>query len=101
MVNSLIDGRVIEIFEQELVKGWTAEKITGAGVEVKTVKTTKGKVARIYVTSAINVTLRDNTTDKWSAINNTTVDFSNCPIQCNTSIKLSFSGAGDAWIIYR
>lgn len=96
-----------EIQELELIKGWTAEKITATGAETKTVKSSAGKVARVLVdTSDITVILKDNTTAKWipmdkSGVNSSDNDFSSSPIQCNTSIKLTFSGAGDAWIIYK
>ena len=93
--------RLTEIFEDNLGSGWKSEKIEGSGAETKTVKTSAGIVAMLYVTSAQNVTLKDDTTEMWGAVNNTTVDWSGCPIQCNTSIKLTFGAAADAWIVYK
>lgn len=93
--------RQTEILEDNVQEGWTSEKITATGSETKTVKSSPGKVAMIYVADAEDVTLKDDDTAKWEAINNTSQDFSNCPIQCDTSIKLTFGGAADAWIIYK
>ncbi|KNY26330.1 hypothetical protein [Pseudobacteroides cellulosolvens] len=93
-------ARTTEILEN-INKGWTSVLITATAAETKTVKTSAGKVAKILVNGNYNVTLNDDTTAKWAAINNTSVDFSNCPIKCDTSIKLTFSGAGSAWIVYK
>ena len=93
--------RQTELLEGIYGSGWTSEKVTAGGAETKTVKATAGRVAMLYVTSAVDVTLKDNTTEKWGVVNNTTVDWSNSPIQCNTSIKLTFGAAADAWIVYK
>jgi len=96
-------SRQTEIMEKEIVIGWTATKITATGVETKTVKATPGKIARIkVVTGAITIIPKNGTTAIWDAIDNT-AEFNQVgsPIQCNTSINLTFSGAGDAWIIYK
>ena len=95
------EARQTELLEGVYGSGWKSEKITAAGAETKTVKATAGKVAMLYVTSAQDVTLKDNTVEKWGAVNNTTVDWSACPIQCSTSIKLTFGAAADAWIVYK
>ncbi len=95
------ESRQTQILEGQYGTGWKSGKITAAGAETKTVKATAGKVAMLFVTSAQNVTLKDDTTEMWGAVNNTTVDWSGCPIQCNTSIKLTFGAAADAWIIYK
>lgn len=94
-------ARQTEILENQLDKGWTSLLITASGATTETVKAAKGKVAYIKVNGAYDVTLKDNTTAKWVAINNTSLDFSNCPIQCDTSIKLTFGAAGSAWVIYK
>jgi predicted methyltransferase len=98
----LSQARITEILENEIVEGWTSVLITApAGTLTQTVKSTAGKVAYLKVNGAYGVTLKDNTTAKWEEINNTYIDFSNCPIQFSTSIKLTFGGAGSAWIIYK
>jgi len=94
-------ARTTEILENNLDKGWNSVLVTASGTTIETVKSIAGKVARILVNGAYDVTLKDNTTAKWAVINNTGIDFSNSPIQCNTSIKLTFGGAGSAWIVYK
>jgi len=95
--------RVTELLEQELVQGWTAAKITAAGAETKTVKATAGKVARILVvTGAIAVTPVNGSTAAWDALTNAAeLNLTGTPMTFSTSIKLTFSGAGDAWILYK
>jgi hypothetical protein len=95
--------RVTELLEQELVQGWTAAKITAAGAETKTVKATAGKVARILVvTGAITVTPVNGSTAAWDALTNAAeLNLTGTPMTFSTSIKLTFSGAGDAWILYK
>ena len=82
-------------------QGWTSVLITAAGAETKAVKASAGKVAYLKVNGAYDVTLKDGTTAKWAVVNNTSIDLSGCPIQCDTSINLTFGGAGNAWIIYK
>lgn len=95
--------RVTELLEQEMAAGWTAEKITAAGAETKTVKATAGKVARILVvTGAITVTPVNGSTAAWDALTNAAeLNLTGTPMTFSTSIKLTFSGAGDAWILYK
>jgi hypothetical protein len=93
--------KTTEILLQNVEQGWTSELITAAGAETKTVKTSAGKVAYLKVNGAYDVTMKDNDTAKWAAVNNTHVDLSGCPIAFGTSIKLTFGGAGNAWIIYK
>ena len=95
--------RVTQLLEQEIAAGWTAAKITAAGAETKTVKATAGKVARILVaTAVITVTPVDGSTAVWSALTNTAeLNLTGTPMTFSTSIKLTFSGAGDAWILYK
>lgn len=81
--------------------GWISELITASGAETKTVLADAGMVALIKVNGAYDVTLKDDTTAKWAAVNNTSLDVSACPIACNTSIKLTFGGAGSAWVVYK
>lgn len=95
--------RITELLEQEVAIGWTAAKITAAGAETKTVKATAGKVARILVaTSVITVTPVDGATAAWSALTDAAeLNLTGTPMKFSTSIKLTFSGAGDAWILYK
>lgn len=95
--------RITEILENELITGWTAAKITAAGAETKTVKATAGKVARILVvTGVITVTPVDGSTAAWSALTNAAeLNLTGTPMKFSTSIKLTFSDAGDAWILYK
>jgi hypothetical protein len=95
------DARTTEILENNMEDGWISELITASGAGTETVKATKGKVAYIKVNGVYDVTLKDDTTAKWATLSNTSQDFSFCPIACNTSIKLTFGGAGNAWIIYK
>ena len=81
--------------------GWTSKKVTESGAgSTHTVKATGGKIAMLLVEGAQNVTLKDDTTDLWAAVNNTSVDWSRCPLVAETSIKLTFGGATSAWIVY-
>ena len=83
------------------LQGVTGVKITragGAGDEV--VKATPGKVYAIRAAAGVNVTLKDNVTEKWYIPAATKDEFSQ-PIACGTNITLSFDAAGDAWIIYQ
>ena len=95
--------RTTEILEQEVVSGWTASKITATEAQTKTVKATAGKVARIKVSSAeITVTPVDGSTAAWDALTNAAeLDLTGTPMKFSTSIKLTFSAAGDAWILYK
>lgn len=95
--------RITEILEHEVVAGWTAAKITATGEQTKTVKATAGKVARVIVVSGgITVTPVDGSTAAWSALTNAAeLNLTGTPMQFSTSIKLAFSGAGDAWILYK
>jgi len=81
--------------------GWTSALITAAGAETKAVLATPGKVALIKVNGAYDATIKDGTTAKWAAVNNTSLDVSACPIACLTSINLTFGGAGSAWVIFK
>jgi len=99
----MTEGRIAQILETEIVSGYVAAKITAAGAEVKTVKATPGKVARIKViTGAINVTPTDGVTAVWDALTNAAeLDLGGTPMKFSTSIKLAFDGAGTAWILYK
>ena len=96
-------ARQTEIMERELTTGWTAAKITATKQEVKTVKATPGKVARILVLDAvIEVTPTDGSSAVWDALTNAAeFNLVGTPMQFSTSIKLSFSAAGSAWILYK
>jgi hypothetical protein len=95
--------RIVEIMEQQFDQGWTALKVTAAGAETKTVKATAGKVARIKVLDAdIAVTPVNGSTAAWDAITNAAeLDLTGTPMSFPTSIKLTFSKAGNAWILYK
>ncbi len=93
--------RATELLELEYGKGWKTDLITASGAETKTVKAAPGKVACVKANGAYDVTLKDDATAKFAVVNNALLDLSGCPIQCDTSIKLTFGGAGSAWIIYK
>ncbi len=95
--------RQTQILEEELVQGYTAALITAAGPEVKAVKASPGKVARIrVVTNGITVTPKDGNASAWGALTDAAeLDLGGTPMQFDTSISLDFSGAGSAWILYK
>ncbi len=95
--------RQTQILEEELVRGYTAELITAAGVETIVVKATPGKVARIRVeTNGINVTPKNGNDAAWGALTDAAeLDLGGTPMQFDTSISLEFSAAGSAWILYK
>jgi|BioPla2DNA2_1021312.scaffolds.fasta_scaffold36001_2 hypothetical protein len=95
--------RQTQILEEELVRGYTAELITAAGVETIVVKATPGKVARIRVeTNGINVTPKNGNDAAWGALTDAAeLDLGGTPMQFDTSISLDFSAAGSAWILYK
>jgi hypothetical protein len=80
--------------------GVDAKKVTAAAPGDEVVKATAGKVYAVRAGAGVNVTLKDNTTDKWMIAATGKDEFSQ-PIACNTSIILNFDAAGDAWIIYK
>ena len=95
--------RQTQLLEDELVRGYTAELITAAGVETIVVKATPGKVVRIRVeTNGINVTPKNGNDAAWGVLTDAAeLDLGGTPMQFNTSISLDFSGAGSAWILYK
>jgi len=93
--------RTTEILKDNIENGWNSVLITAAGAGDETVKGSAGKVGYIKVNGAYDVTLKDDTTAKWAVINNASQDFSATPIACDTSIVLTFGGAGNAWVIYK
>jgi 16S rRNA C1402 (ribose-2'-O) methylase RsmI len=97
------EPRQTQILEEELAKGWTAELVTVAAPGTEVVKADPGKVARIRVVSAgINVTPVDGANNAWGALTNAAeLDLGGTPMQFNTSIGLTFSAAGSAWILYK
>ena len=99
----MTESRIVQLLEQELLQGWTAEKITAAKAETIAVKAAAGKVARIRVmTAAITVTPKDGATAVWGALTNAAeLDLGGTPMQFDTSINLDFSAAGDAYILYK
>lgn len=95
--------RQTQILEEELVQGYTAEFITAAGAEVKAVKASPGKVARIrVVTSGITVTPKNGDDAAWGALTDAAeLDLGGTPMRFDTDIRLEFSAAGSAWILYK
>lgn len=93
--------KTTEILKENMEKGWTSVLITASGAGTETVKATAGKVGYIKVNGTYDVTLKDDTTAKWAVLSNTAQSFASIPIACDTSIKLTFGGAGNAWIIYK
>lgn len=95
--------RTTEILEQDMHTGWTGVLITAVGAGIQSVKATKGKVAKIIVnTGAINVTPKDGAVAAWAVLTSASgLDLVTAPMQFNTSIQLDFSGAGNAWVLYK
>jgi hypothetical protein len=95
--------RQTQILEEELVRGYTAELITAAGAETVVVKATPGKVARIrVVTSGITVTPKDGNAAAWGVLTDAAeLDLGGTPMRFDTDIRLEFSAAGSAWILYK
>lgn len=80
--------------------GRTSTKITAAGAGTEVVSAVAGKVwGYSSSTAAVTVELLDNATGKWflGALQSETFPV---PIACLTSIRLTFSGAGAAYIIW-
>ncbi len=78
--------------------------VSGGGVQVATVKTGAGKLAKLVVVTGggITVTPEDNATPIGPALINTDkFDFIPGAIPFATSLKLSFSGNGSAWVYYK
>jgi hypothetical protein len=95
--------RQTQILEEELVRGYIAELITAGGAETVVVKATSGKVARIrVVTNGINVTPKNGNDAAWGALTDAAeLDLGGTPMQFDADIRLDFSGAGSAWILYK
>jgi len=83
--------------------GWKAEKITAGAAETKTVHAGRCLLGRLAVaTAVITVTPKDDATELAEAQTNAAVlNIGLTPIRIETSLKLTFSGAGDAWVIYK
>lgn len=77
----------------------TAVKVAGA-LGDNLIKGTPGVVAAIRAGAGVNITLKDNVTERWYVAAGTKDDFP-FPVACGTNIILNFSAAGDAWIIYQ
>lgn len=97
------EGRITQILEEELATGWTAKLITAAGPGVQAVKVTPGKVARIIVnTAVITVTPMDGLVANWTALTSAAeLNLTGTPMRFGTNIRLDFSAAGNAWILYK
>ncbi len=99
------EQRQTELLENEIGSGYTAVMVTnntGAPAEI-TVKNAPGKVARIIVvTAVISVTPMDGVANAWTPITDAAeLNLAGTPMQFNTSIRLSFSDDGSAWILYK
>lgn len=96
------EARITQLLEGDAA-GWTAVLITAVGAETKEVKATEGKIARIRVnTASITVTPKDATAAVWGALTDAAEFVTyGTPIKCATSIQLTFSGAGNAWVLYK
>jgi len=90
-----------EILKREIQDGWKAKKITAAGAETKAVTTGPCKLGRVLPLLAINVVPKDDTTALWDAITSTGLDVSHTPVAVLTALNLTFSGAGDCWVLYK
>ena len=96
-------ARIAQVLTSEMEQGWTAELVAAAGAEVVEVKDAPGKVARVIVnTGAINVTLQDDGDAKWAVLTSAAeLNLVGTPIKFDDNIELNFSGAGNAWILYK
>lgn len=90
-----------EILDRELKQGWKAKKITATGAETKAVTTGPCKLARLLPLLSINVTPKDDTTALWDVVTSTGLDVTHSPVAVETSLNLTFSGAGDCWVLYK
>jgi len=77
--------------------GWTWRKVIAAAAGDENVKVTPGKVAKLVAEGAITIQLKDGADPAWKQGD---CDFLN-PLACLTSIKVNFSAAGSAWILYK
>lgn len=77
--------------------GWTWKKVDAAGAGTETVKATPGKVAAMIANAAETITLVDGAVACWKQGAYSQPQ----PIACLTSIKITFGGAGSAWILYK
>ncbi len=97
--------RQTELLENDIGVGYTAQLVTNntGGAETITVKDSPGKVARIIVnTGGINVTPVDGVANAWTALTDAAeLNLAGTPMQFATSIRLSFSDDGTAWILYK
>lgn len=99
------DARATEILENYIATGWTAVNVavSAGGEQTATVKATPGQLALLHVvTGAITVTPKNNTLAIWDAVASTAdLNLTRTPIQFGTSLKLTFSGDGNAWVLYK
>ena len=74
-----------------------------AFVSTKLVYTGAGKLGRLRVeTGAITITPKDNTTAIWGTVDSTAeLVLCETPLRFNTSLKLTFSATGSAYVLYR
>lgn len=81
--------------------GVKPQRVNAAGAGEQVVKNAAGRVFSLVATVA--VTLRDGSgaaNEIWTLPANTPFKFSNKPAECNTSIVIDFSAAGQAFIQY-
>ena len=85
------------------VLAWIPNKITTTGAEDVVVKKRDGIIGNLYVATAdLAVTIKDGEEEVRPALTGVGEDdYRFLPIICGTSIVLSFSGAGIAYIVYR
>ena len=97
-----VSYRVQELMEDDY-NGWTATKVSAASNTTQTVYTGRCTFAWLRVlTAIITVTPKDNTTAIFDAITSAAeLDLSHTPLKVETSLKLTFSAGGTAWVVYK
>ena len=97
-------ARQTSILANEFERGYSAEFVENGtgGPETFEIKDAPGKVARVVVVSAIDVTLMDGTTAIWPTLSGPTdFNLAGTPMQFDESISLALSGDGDVYILYK
>lgn len=83
-------------------EGFTWAKAVAAAAGDQTVKATPGKVAKVYIeTATVVVYVKDGANQAWTAVTGAAGQDFPAPLACQTDIRLNFSAAGTAWVLYR
>ncbi len=75
----------------------------GGLIGTRAVKLNRSKLGQLRVlTGAITVTPYDDTVAMWDTVASTAdLDLKQCPLEFTHKLKLLFSAAGSAWVIYK